>query len=212
MPTTDRDALIEHPIIFNGEMVRAILGGRKTQTGRVIKLPEHDLLGGEYRLEWDDDADCGDGTYRGCLLWHCDQKGGDPEVLGCPFGYPGDRLWVRETFSLPLLEPCYRGERDCPQVVYAADGHTDWPTRNRPSIHMPRWASRIDLEITDVRVERVQEISLDDCVAEGVIDPRCAGRSTANFAALWDSINAKRGFGWEANPWVWVIEFRKEKP
>jgi hypothetical protein len=127
------------------------------------------------------------------------------QEMACPYGRNGDRLWVRETFG--MLD-CHHG-----QTVYRADGKdrfTDilW----RPSIFMPRWASRITLEITCVRVQPLQDISEFDCIAEGVSpcghDGFCTDQHTCSYKKLWNSINAKRGFAWEKNPWVWVIEFR----
>jgi hypothetical protein len=125
----------------------------------------------------------------------------------CPYGIPGDRLWVRETFA--------QGVEGCPGgISYRAD-HADpkgdgpaHPVKWRPSIFMPRAASRILLEITDVRVQRLQEISTRDIWAEGIaaspdVDP------VHEWRDLWDSLNAARGFGWAANPWVWAITFRR---
>ena len=143
----------------------------------------------------------------------------------CPYGAPGDRLWVRETWAV--------GDRDN-DVLYAADplwnvnGVAVPPPINkgtvhagnwRPSIHMPRWASRITLEVTGVRVERVRDITEADAIAEGII-PQAYGfgveglhmsLQTAReaFGCLWDSINAKRGYGWSVNPWCWVVAFRR---
>lgn len=209
----------ERPILFSGGMVMAILEGRKTQTRRVMKpQPKHPAVSQSdaYPLSWYGHGDLGI----------------DPEVWNCPYGVPGDRLWVRETWwSIP--EPSVSDLRDGadtwpeptgPQeqrVAYAADGDDpvsvrQWGWKLRPSIFMPRWASRITLEITDVRVQRVQEISAADCAAEGIrsrgIDPPCIASALlylSDYQELWDSINAKRGFGWEANPWVWALSFRR---
>ena len=176
--------MTEHPILFSGPMVRAILEGRKTQTRRVIK-PQ--------------------------TTW-----GSDVEY--CPHGVPGDRLWVRETWC-----PLERADWSRPgreyNVNYKADAtpegeciRKEMGYQWKPSIFMPRWASRITLEITGVKVERIQEL-LDhkDIMAEGILPdegPRCYSCRT-RFAELWDSLNAKRGYGWDANPWVWVIEFKR---
>lgn len=183
----------ERPILFSGEMVRAILDGRKTQTRRVVK-PQPNLL------RW---CPIQSGRYDG---W--DDEHGNP--YPCPYGVPGDQLWVRETCLIHCkprrLEP--KGE-----VVYKADfpdEATAEPGWN-PSIFMPRWASRIQLEITNIRVERVQNISIPDAVAEGIrviTDPECP-EPDERYRVLWDTINAKRGYSWETNPWVWVIEFKR---
>ena len=199
----------EHPILFNGEMVRAVLGGRKTQTRRVI-LPQPTKQDGKTWL-----ALIGDNAY----MYSGQKPNGEfwqMPIFKCPYGQPGDRLWVRETWrevgsammsddSIPKLK--------C-DVRYCADDPLDGPWR--PSIHMPRWASRITLEVVAVRVERVQDITEADARAEGVtlryddpnrVDRRCPKYAEA-FHTLWDSINASRGYGWDANPFVWVVEFQ----
>ena len=165
----------EKPILFSGPMVRAILGGRKTQTRRGVKAPS----------------------------WSSPEKAGVD--FGCPYGATGDRLWVRESFSV-------YGQPGNPQVFYRADydEKTD-ALKYKPSIHMPRWASRITIEVVDVRVERVRDIIPSDAISEGI---GVCGRiedtnAIADFCALWDSINAKRGYSFESNPFVWVIGFRK---
>ncbi len=144
----------------------------------------------------------------------------------CPYGQPGDRLWVRETWGSPDADHPLVDDGHNPEpgdrVVYRANKSDNYQWSNcdtfvwRPSIFMPKWASRILLEVTDVRVERVQEITIDDIEAEGVYrieDGQDCGRdtflNTGNFLDLWDSINAKRGFGWNTNPWVWVVEFKR---
>lgn len=189
----------EHPIIFSADMVKAILEGRKTQTRRVVKPQFLDVYG-EARQK-------AQGTPM--------QKHYELE-RPCPYGQVGDRLWVREAF---------RGEDG--KVIYAADVGVDFSTRAgyyghayKPSIHMPRWASRINLEITAIRVERLQEIDSWDCIYEGIAQKRynehlhlMIDKSNTelieDFRILWDSLNAKRGYGWEVDPWVWVIEFRR---
>lgn len=181
--------MADRPIIFNSEMVRAILDDRKTQTRRVIK-PQ------PYR----DD--------RGWLHWK-----GKVWVLPMqdmcafnPYGLVGNRLWVREAFNdwdgVHIRKPRYRATEE----NYI---NTNW----KPSIHMPKLYTRLWLEITGIRVERVQDISEEDCHKEGVnflhTDMEEGGAIKNYFSSLWDSINAKRGYSWESNPWVWVIEFRK---
>ncbi|RYM47270.1 hypothetical protein [Serratia proteamaculans] len=198
----------ERPVIFNGEMVRAILDGRKTQTRRALNWK---------RQPYTEMAERDDGS-----LWPWAEDGdrGGDIWFPCPFGEVGDRLWVRETWQGPLVDEehfeDYRANADKFQTPefceYAADGgarpefcdlddnaHQGW----RPSIHMPRWASRTLLEITAVRVERLQDISEADAIAEG-------GTKHFNidwFGPLWASIYGVDS--WNANPWVWVIEFKR---
>ena len=205
----------EREMIFNGEMTRAILDGRKTQTRRPIKWKQTRFTEIGEREDgskwlWSEDAE------HACDFWH-----------PCPFGSVGDRIWVRETFSGHYLDDAqiqdikdgrdkatdlceYRA--DYPDGYQASDGWT-------PSIHMPRWASRILLEITDVRVERLNSISQEDAQAEGLeltgwrptySDPDSGGEVLTpydNFAQLWESIYGEES--WKANPWVWVIEFKR---
>ncbi len=201
----------EIPIIFNGDMVRAILADQKTQTRRPVKVQPHGV---------------------GSWVKHGD-KWAFPNVnpycsARCPFGQPGDLLWVRETWNWfdPVEIPVDRIGKRAPFTgcqgrrliewcaAYAADGEIYHPADGakalwRPSIHMPRWASRILLRVTSVRVERVQDISERDAWAEGCegCDDDVTGGSTGfgGFAELWDSIYGN----WDANPWVWVIEFER---
>lgn len=192
------------PILFSGPMVRAILEGRKTQTRRVVKR--------QGDMEFDP-ADPYFGPYW--LAYATDADGEDAKVR-CPYGVPGNRLWVRETYawsgdsSIPEADRIASGE-----VWYRADGERGGGIRWRPSIFMPRWASRILLEITGVRVERLLEISEADAQAEG-IDLKgfrsqtegIAGREhRIHYRDLWESINGAGS--WDANPWVWVVSFRR---
>ncbi len=199
----------ERPILFSEPMVRAILEGRKSMTRRVVKpQPQYTKM---------------DEFLRAC-----------PAMCACPYGLPGDRLWVRESFY--CVDMPHYGDTPC--LVYADEyeryqkydqtkphGIEERPCGfkfgHHPSIFMPRWASRINLEITGIRVERLQDISEEDAKDEG-----CSGGVTteshfgsnkafestplSEFYNLWESINAKRGFGWDKNPWVWVIEFKRE--
>jgi len=175
----------ERPILFSGPMVRAILEGRKTQTRRVVKPQPAHIPGIGTVLNID--------TITG---------------RACPYGNPGDRLWVREAWAhrrwmLGDASPN-------PTTVYRADGEDlKGCARWRPSIHMPRWASRIALEVVSVRVERLQDISEEDAKAEG-IDWVIGYRSRIPlFSALWERIN---GLGsWNANHWVWVVEFKRRR-
>jgi hypothetical protein len=184
-------------------MVRAILEGRKTQTRRSVK-PQPNSEPGFDPVN---------------LVWR--QDGGIEQF--CPYGVPGDTLWVRETWQ--KCTGCYGGENG--GVAYKATLPFFAAHKWKPSIHMPRWASRITLTVQSVRVERVQDISGDDAMAEGIThhDGLGVGHSGYRysntspvfcspdiaFAELWDSINAKRGFSWQSNPWVWVIEFERQE-
>ncbi|MDE2104927.1 MAG: hypothetical protein KGL39_47255 [Patescibacteria group bacterium] len=192
----------ERPILFSAPMVRAILEGRKTQTRRVVKTKH---------LKWLDEIGLNflDGKWNQRPL---------------PYGQTGDRLWVRETWFCndyrvqkgPYLKPDdfdVDSERETGGLVYLADGLPCWEGEEheitwKPSIHMPRWASRITLEVTGVRVERLQDISDIDAMAEGATQiGDCEGAFVAGFKRIWESINSPSS--WAANPWVWVIEFRR---
>jgi hypothetical protein len=215
----------ERGILFSAPMVRVLLAGKKTQTRRVVRELPGDRGGpvGNH-VKWfergqeDPTRWCGhDGL--GSLGW-----------VRCPYGEPGDRLWVRETWrtveSLDAISPICLAERV--PIRYMADKaergkFRERSGRTRPGIHMPRWASRIMLEVTGVRVERVQSISGYDAIAEG-IDPAshlcscevcsrsltlCPATQTSlglEYADLWRDINGAES--WDANPWVWVVEFR----
>lgn len=200
-------------MIFNGEMVRAILEGRKTQTRRVMK-PQPDPCppprGGHWwpsnvfktMLHVEEEMQNGKGGWGGLV--------GD----ACPFGDVGDRIWVRETFC---AVPDHEEPAGCSALLYAADDNGPYG-KWTPSIHMPRWACRLTLEITGVRVERLNSISQEDAQAEGMeltgwrptySDPDSGGEVWTpydNFAQLWESIYGEES--WKANPWVWVIEFK----
>ena len=228
----------ERPIIMGAESVRAILEGRKTQTRRVIK-PQPKFIGAPNVPFKTDDAN---------------PKG----IINCPYGNVGDRLWVRETvfFETFHQQSDEELERDGfnPNIgvwVYRADNH-DYPTitANWTSpMFMPREASRITLEITDIRVDRLQDITEDDALAEGIIsneeyearasegnlfpcpsckgyqvheafgydygitevDCNCCDTQKKRYRIVWDSLNAKRGYPWESNPWVWVVSFKVGK-
>lgn len=176
-----REMMRERPIIFSGPMVRAILDGRKTMTRRAIRGAS-------------EAADVYAGERDGIWVVH---RFGDAAhaMIRCPYGRPGDRLWVRETVGLSGRGLVYRAD---------SEAHINhWI----PAIHMPRTAARVFLSVKYVRVERLQSLSYEDAWREGVFPD--SGDAIAAFAALWDRINAKRGFGWDFNPWVWVVEFQK---
>ena len=194
----------EHPILFSGEMVEEILSGGKTQTRRVIK-PQPVLMSGGI---WYPSSNPGDRKNRTGLHYANEKhmRKGMP-IDFCPYGQPGDNLWVRESWR-PLEDDVPVSKlRPGDQIYFRADyiGEAlegQW----RPSIHMPHWASRITLKIVNIRIERVQEITPIDAALEGFSPDRY---QIIDFKNLWNSINAKRGYGWDVNPWVWVIEFVK---
>ncbi|MBK5755057.1 hypothetical protein JKA54_24830 [Klebsiella pneumoniae] len=237
--------MTERGMIFNGEMVRALLSGRKTQTRRIVKGTDGAV---KFCKEWDIN-----GKEVFVVLGEKDHTGMNP-VLGaisCPFGAVGDRIWVRETWATLGNEDgccidwegnlCKGDERSAARIYRASceqrpgdyglwsipdDAYWKPHTKEhkfegawRPSIHMPRWASRILLEITDVRVERLNSISQEDAQAEGLeltgwrptySDPDSGGEVMTpydNFAELWSSIYGDES--WKANPWVWVISFER---
>lgn len=221
--------MADKPILFSGPMVRAILEGRKTQTRRVIPQPFAD----EY---FDGEIDCTfvpapASNLSAYFRFGASAVGGGTirtEVYTPRFA-PGDRLWVREHWrtvtSLDSYSPAQMAdlafvagyERPWAPIRYEADGATDNLEscdplgRHRQGMHMPRWSSRLTLTVTDVRVQRSQDISKDDAVAEGCpcqTDEELAGMEARGwFRDLWDSLNAKRGFGWDANPWVCAVTF-----
>ena len=241
----------ERGMIFNSEMVRAILDGRKTQTRRIMKVqPESNQLG--LLLITDSTKHSDIGKYH----WAESNATGNhvrSKLFSSPFGAVGERIWVRETWAtLGNEDGCYvdwednlcKGDERSAARIYRAsceqrpgdyglwsipdDAYWKPHTKEhkfegawRPSIHMPRWASRILLEITDVRVERLNAISEEDARAEGIIDGGCLNcgepepcgcanpepDATDAFAYLWQSIYGQES--WNANPWVWVISFER---
>ena len=211
-------AIKERPILFSGEMVRAILDERKTQTRRVVKPQPNTRV-------WKDKTPSGE------LHWFTNRSHsfGSQTLLRCPFGVPGDRLWVRETWQRGVAKydgesvsvarfksfATVMGEWDLVHEQDCEVQDAKWEGRWRPSIHMPRWASRITLEVADVRVERLQEIEYEDIQAEGFevpmrklhVDP--FGIQKQDFASGWDALHAKTVHTWDKNPWVWVVEFKQ---
>lgn len=205
----------ERPILFSREMVLAILAGTKTQTRRVIKpQPECTDPGGRWTFCMSSTNKSQEGKFdfevpdpNGRIYTDRDRETRLVSVK-CPYGLFGDRLWVREKCIIHQV-PC---EFDPEGVVYYAADFAPGATAESwtPSIHMPRWASRITLEITGVRVQRLQDITPDDAFTEGVKPNVTASEPDilTPYRELWDKINAKRGFGWDTNPWVWVVEFQ----
>jgi hypothetical protein len=205
------------PMLFSGPMVRALLEGRKTQTRRVINpQPPSDDNGTPYggrilgpEMYSPVKIDQQGNEYDGAEIYGVYDEDGEWGVK-CPYGQPGDWLWVREAFS---TWDNVDGESG---VDYRATPTCNVIDRGwRPSIFMPRWANRLTLEITDIRVERVQKISREDVIAEGLF-PFGIGRNSEQgrqaaheaFSYLWDRLNFKRGHGWDKNPWVWALTFR----
>lgn len=229
----------ELPILFKGPLVTATQDGRKTETRRLQGLEKINKNPDDWEAVFLDDKNA----------WRFTNRLTNEQVVKpCPFGIAGDRLWVRETWyydsttrlqlGMPTTKPddydpetmYFRADGECcdqiPECCCAEVGPTMW----RPSIHMPRWVSRINLEVLEVRLERVQDIDEDGADAEGIFNEsgmhlwHCSGRyyhpdqvckcgdrsPEEEFAALWDSIEKKRGNGWEKNPWVWVVRYRKE--
>jgi len=203
-------AIKERPILFTGPMVRAILDGRKTQTRRIVKLteglPDAEWVvarAGYWSLKREMSKDHPDYGKRLSCNTIC------VEHVKCPYGEPGEQLWVRESFCADFKPMIYQATAN-----YSTYGGER--VKYKPSIHMPRHLSRIDLEITGVRVERLNEISQEDAVAEGV-DGRLSNNDGSpcdslgisakrQYQTLWESIN---GLGsWAANPWVWVVDFK----
>ncbi|HDL7345630.1 TPA: hypothetical protein PXN41_002229 [Yersinia enterocolitica] len=224
----------EKPILFNSEMVNAILSGRKTQTRRIMKVQpsEHfhpQTIHGamDFTAHWYTPGVIDKDGYLQPARKDVFGVADEDEGYACPLGAVGDQLWVRETFQGPLFDyeqmESYLEDSakfESPEYcVYKADGNTapefvdaddNLHCKWRPSIHMPRWASRINLLITGVRVERLQSITLGDICKEigcGLYDFRPATYGFQVWEELWKSIYGEES--WEANPWVWVIEFER---
>lgn len=223
----------EHPILMNSAMVRATLAGTKTQTRRIIKLPPAPVALDEWQAstiggENGGRTAAGNEVPLQAVIWHT-RTG---KTLSCPHGQPGDRIWVRETWR--STGDGGRADYMAPramqphQVWYEADGaapESECTGKTRTSIHMPRWASRILMEIVSVRVERLQDISDADIAAEGIdmealaesqdrYDIVCKGSGASGRAterSAWRELWESTGGSWDANPWVWVIEFSRVK-
>ncbi|MCH5568794.1 hypothetical protein [Pseudomonas syringae] len=218
----------ERPILFSAPMVRAILSGQKTITRRACKhqpdvpvtdaIPRREFPHGPATIDW----------YWRPKFGHYQAGPSSGWDFKCPYGQPGDRLWVREAWQadaqVNAIAPRKLSHGE--PIQYPADGSSRQtgcsmitPGKTRPSIHMPRWVSRILLEITDVRVERLQDISRSDIRAEGLecppelasddVSPTYRDWYPAAWRELWESINGADS--WNSNPWVWVVEFKRVK-
>lgn len=203
----------ERPILFSAPMVRAILEGRKTVTRRVVtKFPETVSNGYDFDPRTGHIYCHNDYLPPDCQVVPPDYDAFDPREMDSPYGEKGDRLWVRETWAPRDSEAFLRHEVAADKIFYRADDERTLATdgRWRPSIHMPRWASRITLAVRSVRVERLQEITDADVLAEGVTPHKGPDGHRMAFGTLWECINGKRpGCSWDDNPWVWRIEFSR---
>lgn len=190
------------PILFSSSMIRAILEGRKNQTRRIVKLPSWSTK------DWSDFELDGNEAQIICANTGC------LATILCPYGKVGDRLYVRETWAkhskscTDLPKIFYRADEDTDPDIYLYPLQVEW----KPSIHMPRAISRITLELTDIRVQRLQDISEEDAIAEGVPpfnwDDGESLRPIPAFAKLWDSINHET-HPWKSNSWVWAVSFKR---
>lgn len=195
----------ERPIIFNTEMVKVILDGRKTQTRRIIK--PQPTLSNTSGFNWK-------GAAYGLGFNDKETNRNFANTNACQLGKVGDRLWVRETFAQGL---CTESTLAYKATHKPEDLEEGWFEQIKwtPSIHMPRWASRINLEITNVRVERLKDISEEDALAEGMDNGTSYAAMAAGwyekpqraFQRLWTQIYGEES--WSGNPWVWVIEFKQ---
>lgn len=193
----------ERPILFSAPMVNAILDGSKTQTRRALRHQPEEI---KHMF------------MKNNMSYVENIHGVEIPHWSCPYGKVGDKLWVREAWNHsnfpfgPLESGCdifyradYLDDPLGPDLEKSEDGiRRKW----KPSIHLPRWASRINLEITGIRLERLQDISDDDCLAEGSENSSLPGIIREKYKQIWESINGPES--WNANPWVWVIEFRND--
>lgn len=203
----------ERPILFNADMVRAILKGHKTQTRRILNI-DHPVVTGfvpnGHHGYWMGTAKSEEVIQQYISTF--------PLTVKCPYGLVGDRLWVRETFAV-------YGDEEMHTIHYRADRPEHVGRKGmgyKPSIHMPRWACRLLLEITDIRVERLNAISKEDAAKEGFQQLPATGRYVLNqgdqyfggassnpcelFKFLWEGVYGENA--WKQNPWVWVVEFK----
>lgn len=214
----------ELPVLFDAVSVRAIIAGRKTMTRRVIQPQPPAEIPGSYTTGGNiDKGECTE--IQWCAVPDIDRVSGPPPkwqtALNPCGGEPGRRLWIREPWAVPGAvarsdDPIYE-DRDRDRVLYLADYENRdadgrWPSW-RNAIYMPRWASRITLELTSARIERLQEIPINDIDREGIRVTGAGGadldlRLKSEWIKRWDGLNAKKGFSWQVNPWVWVIAFK----
>jgi hypothetical protein len=210
----------ERQILFNPKMVQAVLEGRKTQARRVMKIQPSQKDMKLMTLT----STTGNNRNVGKAYW-CKMSSDGLNIINddfnyftCPYGILGNRLWVRETWKFfeEKTGQDWIVYKDGSKKIWPNIANLDWPQTGfngkwHPSIHMPRWASRITLEITNVRVERIQDITASNIESEGVLKQQTEfGDILDIWIKLWDSINGKRpGCSWIDNPWVWVIEFKK---
>ena len=224
----------ELPIPFNTEMVKAILEGRKTMTRRIVGNDPYRpnylgcLCDGTHIGRWAgtkrNEGTLWAGFYKESDIFYIDgEKRIDAVYKKCPYGQSGDKLWVRETWKCTKYNNMdgdlgYEVEfKDGTRKYFEFDdnerfhqfGKFAFKNGWQSPYFMPKEAARIWLEVTNVRVERLQEISDTDAWAEGIVDDVPFGTAATKFKELWDSLNSKRGYGWDANPWVWVIEFKR---
>ena len=216
---TTATAVKETPLLMQGPLVCAVIEDRKTKTRRLRGLE----LINESPDNWAFDG-FADGDDSLAMFHTLDRQ--HTHQVRCPYGGPGDRLWIRERFQIGAIiaGACEGnsyvnfpdgGQKYRDGAYYAPQGDTRYAPEKqkwKPSIHMPRWASRLTLEITDVRVERLRDISPEDAFAEGINDPDgklgwAPSAAPAAFGELWDEINGEGS--WKSNPWVWVVTFRR---
>jgi hypothetical protein len=223
----------EKPILFSGSMVRAILRGDKTQTRRIVKPQPSEFFAPSKCMLYEPAIEDNGAMVPGLPMFGCYDINGENEGYECKWGRPGHHLWLRETFyndcpdKKAVEHVYYRADGDCceqiPECQCAQAGKPKWT----PSIHMPRWASRITLEISGVRVERLHNISAKDIIAEGAVerphnveflgkcpvsafDGVCYPDLKSLWAHGWESVYGKGS--WAKNPFVWVIQFKRIKP
>lgn len=210
----------ERPILYSAPMVKALLSGAKTQTRRVVRAPIDFVGPGGCNGPYRDDPTCWGyadeyGDYH-TLMPDGESSCDNSCCIPCPHGRPGERLWVRESWQKSGLG--WGNDLPVGKIHYRATDDGEWKPywgKWKPSIHMPRWASRLVLEITEVRVERIQSISDADILAEGIAEYAAAlklqGGPRLAWIHLWEAINGKRDggrYGWHRNPWAWALTFR----